>query len=98
MEEIYIKNAVLNNKSDIPQPFNTLFSLMGFDGILTLCNEFKGSSIYIPSMQSIFKNAISIQMGKEFNGSNYKELSFRYGLTDRTVRNMIHLKRCKSGI
>ena len=85
----HIKQAVDQNLTSVPEPFKTILSLAGFDGIIELCESFGGTSIYIPHTKSVFRDCIRLQVKKEFKSDNYKELCIRYGLSERTVRNII---------
>lgn len=89
MREEYLKNAALSNKDQIAYPFNILLDIIGFDGIKTLSYELSGANLYIPSLQNIFKYCIQNQIPKEFDGKNYKQLCFRYGISERTVRTIV---------
>ena len=37
-------------------------------------------------------DCIAIQINKEFNGGNYRELALKYGLCERTIRNITNKK------
>lgn len=86
---ISIKNAVENWDSTLDYPYNLLYDIIGYDGIETICNSIGGTTLYIPSLQHMFKAAIIDQMQKDFNGTNYRDMALSYGLTERTVRNYI---------
>ena len=87
-----IRQAVETHKDQIRDPYRTLFELLGFDGIIEICQAFGGTTVYIPQVKGIFKDCIRQQILSEFSCDNYKTLSSKYGLTERTVRNIIEDK------
>lgn len=89
MVKKYFENAVLNNKEDVLPPFDDLMDIVGFEGIYLLSQEMGGSNLYIPSIHRIFRECLCKQIPKEFDGSNYRELCKRYGLSERTIRTII---------
>ena len=87
MSEKHFKNAVLTNKDEVQYPFDSLLEILGFEGLKTLCDHLGGTTLYVPSMQNIFKGCLQKHIPTEFDGANYKQLSYRYGLSERTIRN-----------
>jgi len=89
MTEEFIKNAVLQNLDEVQPPFKELLAALGFEGIFHLCEISGGTNLYIPSLQRIFRGCLEKQIPKEFDGENYRELSKNYGLSERTIRNVV---------
>ena len=94
MNNQYVKTAVENyiengNEHLIIYPYNSLYEILGYEGIENLCYQMSGTTLYIPSLQHLFKDAIREKIQKDFDGTNYKELATNYGLSERTVRNYI---------
>lgn len=84
----HIKTAVESHAHAIREPYKIFFDLFGFDGIIELCGHFGGTTIYIPHVQGIFKDCIKAQILSELTFDNYKLLSTKYGVSERTVRNL----------
>lgn len=93
----YFKNAALSNKEDILPPFDILIDIVGFEGVQLLCQEMSGSSLYIPTLNRIFRECLYKQIPKEFDGSNYRKLCKRYDLSERTIRTVLELHNKNKG-
>ena len=51
--------------------------------------DWTGTSIYIPKIESLEKTVRDELIKEEFDGSNYKELALKYGLTETWIRNIV---------
>jgi Mor family transcriptional regulator len=67
----------------------TLAELVGIEGFRNLVRTFNGTSIYIPKVESIEKTVRDEAIRDEFDGSNYRELALKYGLTEVWIRNIV---------
>lgn len=76
--------------SDIPETYQPVVSLIGVDNFLKLCRYASGDQLYFPMLKSILKNARNRLILQEYNGYNLKELSRKYALTVRAVKNIVH--------
>ena len=90
MSDEHFKNAVLKNKGEVTPPFDAMLDIMGFEGLRQLCDQVGGTTLYIPSLQNMFKGCLQKQIPTEFDGSNYRQLCYRYGLSERTIRNFVN--------
>ena len=63
--------------------------LVGMGGFRNLVRTFGGTSIYIPKVESLEKTVRDQRIREEFDGSNYKELAMRYGLTETWIRSIV---------
>ncbi len=63
--------------------------LVGMEGFRNLVRTFGGTSIYIPKVESLEKTVRDQRIREEFDGSNYKELAMRYGLTETWIRSIV---------
>lgn len=63
--------------------------LVGMDGFRSLVRTFGGTSIYIPKVESLEKEVRDQRIREEFDGSNYKELAAKYGLTETWIRSIL---------
>lgn len=92
MDKLFLQDLAKNYSHEIKPPFDNLLDKIGFNALYALIEDFGGSSIYIPNKKSLFRNCIAIQINKEFNGGNYRELALKYGLCERTIRNITNKK------
>ena len=51
-----------------------------------------GTFIYIPKIESLGRTVRDKMIKEEFDGSNYKELALKYGLTEVWIRNIVSEK------
>lgn len=63
--------------------------LVGMEGFRNLVRTFGGTSIYIPKVESLEKTVRDQRIREEFDGSNYKELAMKYGLTETWIRSIV---------
>lgn len=66
-----------------------LASVIGIKAYITLVNTYGGTSIYIAKADKIRNIKRDTEIAKKFNGYNYVSLAKEYGLSDRTVRDII---------
>ena len=77
------------NKEDLPDSFYDIADEIGIDTFLKLCELCGGSSIYIPTMNSLLKPVRNRIIKENFNGANYKELARKYNITEVQVRKIV---------
>lgn len=75
--------------SDIPETYQPIVSLIGIDALIKLCRYSAGEEIYFPRADTIFKKTRNRMICREYNGYNIRELSQRYGLTIKQVKNIV---------
>lgn len=66
-----------------------LAELIGLEAFKSLVRAFNGTSIYITKIESLEKTVRDELIKEEFDGSNYKELALKYGLTETWIRNIV---------
>lgn len=67
--------------------------VIGVENYLKLTRKFGGTTIYIAKAEEIVKrNERDEKIREEFDGSNYAQLAFKYGLTEVWVRNIVSEK------
>ncbi|MEG1411746.1 MAG: Mor transcription activator family protein [Terrisporobacter sp.] len=76
-------------KDDLPESLGDIVDVIGLDSVKDLIKLAGGSSIYIPSENSVIKPIRNKIMKDDFNGS-YKELSRKFGISEVQVRNIIN--------
>lgn len=67
----------------------TLAALVGMEAFRALVRAYSGTSIYIPKIESLEKAVRDEYIKKEFDGTNYRELALKYGLTETWIRNIV---------
>ena len=89
MEKQQLKAIVGRYKNRLNEPVKTLYDVLGFDGLYELSSLYGGDRLYIPLQTSIFSNCLRQSLLDEFDGSNQRELSAKYGFCARTVYNIV---------
>lgn len=75
--------------SDIPETYQPVVSLIGLDNFLKMCRYGMGDEIYFPMQESILRNARNRLIIQDYNGHNLAELSQKYNLTAKHIRNIV---------
>ena len=77
---------------DLGEDQKQLAELIGLDKYRLLLKTYGGMSIYIPKPDSLTVLARNEQIRREFDGTNFKELAHKYGLTEVWIRNIVSEK------
>ena len=75
--------------SELPEVYQTIAELIGFDNMILLAETFDGEYVYFPKIESLHRSSRNRKIIQEFNGANYKALAQKYGLTETHVRAII---------
>ena len=78
-------------KEDLPESLRDVVDVIGMDSMKELIRLAGGSSLYIPSENSVTKPVRNKIIKEAFNG-NYKELSRKFGISEVQVRNIVNFK------
>jgi Mor family transcriptional regulator len=70
-----------------------LARIVGIDRLLTLCEIFGGTNVYVPTKERILLKIRNEEIRREFAGNNYGRLAAKYGLTERRIRQIIDRDR-----
>ena len=92
MKNDALKAAVETYEDLLSEPFKTFLDLVGFDGIIDICEVFGGTTLYIPHARGFFKECVYKAIRSEFCYGNYKSLGTKYGLSERTIRTIVEGK------
>lgn len=76
-------------KEDLPESLIDIEEVIGLDNVKELIKLAGGSSVYIPSENSVLKPIRNKIIRKSFNG-NYKEIARKFGISEVQVRNIIN--------
>ena len=77
------------SKEDLTDSFYDIADEIGLDSFIKLCELCGGSSLYIPTMNSLLKPVRNMVIKESFDGGNYKELARKYNITEVQVRKII---------
>lgn len=75
--------------SDIPEAYQPIVSLVGLDAFLQLCNYARGDELYFPMRETILRKVRNRLIMQEYDGYNFTELSKKYSLTVKHIKNII---------
>lgn len=73
----------------LPEPYRKLSKMIGLENTLLLAQEFQGTNLYLPKLDSTLKAARDKRIREEFDGQNIKALALKYGLTESWVRQIL---------
>ena len=66
--------------------WRTVAEEIGVDNLLKLAELVGGANIYIPKAESFVRPVLYEKIKEEYNGYNAPQLSRRYGVTERWIR------------
>ena len=75
---------------DLPPDLQELAEIIGFETTLKLIEDRSGEGLYIPKIEKIYRAARDRTIRKEFNGSNFRELAHKFGLTVTWIRTIVN--------
>lgn len=76
-------------KEDIPVSFTDIVDEIGIVGFIKLCKLCGGTSIYIPTENSLVKPIRNRVIRESFDGGNYKELARKFNVSEVQIRKII---------
>ena len=80
----------MSNTITLPEKYRELIDLIGLEKTITLCEEFGGTSLYIPKLDSYERLTRNKSIIADYHkGYTYTELSRQYNLTTVSIRNII---------
>lgn len=74
---------------ELPEPYNDMARIIGTENLIKLIEEFGGTQIYLPHKDKLMKQYKYQAILKEFNGSNKRELSKKYDISESTIYRII---------
>jgi Mor family transcriptional regulator len=78
--------------NDLPSEYRDVARLIGLDNALKLVREFSGVQLYVPRYDTVIRGPRDRAIKAEFDGSNYKRLAVKYGLSESHTRQVIKAK------
>ena len=76
-----LRDAARSHRSEILPPYGKLMDKEGFEAICAICEIAGGSTLYVPSLKTIFKRCVELEMIGEYNGYNLEEIRKKYGFS-----------------
>ena len=70
-----------------------LADVIGLEAYKKLIRHYGGNQLYIQQVDSVLKDMRDKELNEKFDGSNYKELSREYGISEMTIRDKVAEKR-----
>lgn len=68
--------------------YKDIAEAIGIDNFYKLTKVVGGATVYLPKPESVTRPVRDARIKAEFNGYNHLELSKRYGVTERWVRQL----------
>ncbi|MCL2398709.1 MAG: hypothetical protein FWC91_03060 [Defluviitaleaceae bacterium] len=89
MDERIIKQVAQKHNDFILPPYDEIMEMDGFNAICTFSRTFSGTSIYVPSLRTIFGQCLEKEILSQYNGTNIRELVQKFGFSERYVRALV---------
>ena len=85
-----LRTVAENHADKIAEPFRSMaVSENGFDAVFAFLEATAGTTIYVPSMRTIFLRCLELEAAQEFDGHNARHLCRKYDFSDRHIRKVI---------
>ena len=81
---------------DLQEQHREIAECIGLPGFLKLVKMFGGNGLYIPQMKEVVRLHVYRLIQKEFDGTNIRSLSKKYGVSESTVYNVVR-EQIRSG-
>ena len=73
----------------IPEDLYWLYELVGMEQFLTIIDTAGGEFLYFPKRSTLERGLRREAIIREYNGANIRQLSRKYGLTERYIRTIL---------
>ena len=77
-------------KDDIPEEYRDIVELLGMRTFMSLLELCGGMTLYLPKVDSIYRNPRDREIRMRFDGGNYRALSVQFRLSERQIRKIIN--------
>lgn len=85
------------NLEDLNDEYREMAEIIGIENLLALSERFGGSQFYIPQKDKLLKNTTYKIIINEFDGTNIKKLSRKYGVSESTIYRIVRGQVVKRG-
>ena len=89
MNERIIRQVAMQYPDLILPPYDAIMDMDGFDAVCAFSRTFSGTSVYVPSLRTIFGKCIEKSIIEQYNGTNVREMVQKYGYSERHVRDIL---------
>lgn len=86
------KKNIKVEASDLQEGWAELVEVIGLEKFLELCRLYHGDFVYIPTIQSVQREARNRMIHADYRHLTEKELSKKYGLTTNQIRYILKRK------
>ncbi len=83
----------LSSAEQLREEQKELAEVIGLEAYKKLVCHYGGNQLYIQQVDSVLKDLRDKELNEKFDGSNYKELSREYGISEMTIRDIVAPKR-----
>ena len=80
----------IKSPEDFPPRFQKLAREIGIEATLQVLKEFEGQNIYFYKIEDGFRDIWHNQIRKRWRKHNLKELALEFGVSEQTIRNIVH--------
>lgn len=74
---------------DLDERYKNIVEQIGIKNFIKLIKETGGINFYVPKIDTFLKGVRNKKIKQDYNGYNLKELSKKYNLTQRQIRNIL---------
>jgi len=93
MNEKSFRDAAEKYQELILQPYDEMMAMDGFEAICAFSKTFSGTSVYVPSLRTIFGQCLEMDILTQHNGTNVRDMVKKYGYSERYVRDLLKRER-----
>ncbi len=69
----------------LPDAYQRIAQTIGVENTVKMAEVVQGVGFYFPKLDTVLAEIRNKRIKEEFNGSNYKKLALKYGITERWV-------------
>lgn len=80
----------------VPEDLYWLYELVGLERFLKIIDTAGGDFLYFPKRSTLERDLRRQAILREFDGSNYRQLARKYGISERHVRSILQDRTKKS--
>lgn len=80
----------------VPEDLYWLYELVGLERFLKIIDTAGGDFLYFPKRSTLERDLRRQAILREFDGSNYRQLGRKYGISERHVRTILQDRTKKS--
>jgi Mor family transcriptional regulator len=96
------KTTLYRLVNDFPEgiliPYDEMVLTDGIDAVCTFARYYGGSTVYVPRLRHIFRDAVRSEIVKRYrDGEALRDLAREYGYNERMVQNMVNHPTAKAG-